>query len=202
MTEDREALIARIRAELEAHMAAVLPRRFEHSIRVAATAGELALAYGVDAFEAEAAGLSHDWDKVLPASELIARAAQYRLEVAGSPTLAVGTLHGPVAAVELAERFPELPGAVFQAVARHTVAAEDMSPLDMVVFIADAIEPGRRGDHVGPLRALVGEESLEEVFFRCFSQGLIYVMETGRYLYPTALSIYNRYALARRRAGE
>lgn len=202
MTEGRRTVIARIRAELEERMSAALPRRFEHSLRVAATAVELAGVYGVDEFEAEAAGLIHDWDKVLPSSELIARAARYRLEIAGPPALAVGTLHGPVAAVELAERFPELPGSVFQAVARHTVAAEDMAPLDMVLFVADALEPGRGGDHVGELRALVGEERLEEVFFQCFSRGLVYVMETGRYLYPTALSIYNRYALARRRAGE
>ncbi|MBE6469491.1 MAG: HD domain-containing protein [Coriobacteriaceae bacterium] len=201
MTEEQRSELADIRAALEEHMSEVLPRRFEHSLRVAETAREIACAYGVDAFEAEAAGLIHDWCKVLPASELIARAVRHRLPIAGSPTLAVGTLHGLVASVELPERFPGLPAPVFQAVARHTVAAEDMTDLDMVVFVADAIEPGRRGDHVGPLRALVGEAGLSEVFFQCFAQGLIYVMETGRYLYPTALTIYNRYALARKSAG-
>ena len=87
----------------------------------------------------------HDWDKVLADDELVARAIRYQVPIEGSPALATPLLHGPVAARELPELFPELPAGVFQAVARHTTAACDMTPLDMVVFVADAIEPGRRG---------------------------------------------------------
>lgn len=172
-------------------------KRHWHSLGVAKTATELAKTYQVDAYLAAAAGLLHDWDKVLPDEELVSRAIRYRIEVAGSPALAAPLLHGPVAARELPELFRELPGEVFQAIARHTVGAVDMTPLDMVVFVADAIEPGRRGDYADVLRAQVGEVSLEELFFNCFSRGLIYVLETRRYLYPTAIEIYNRYALAR-----
>lgn len=192
LREDVERL-EHIRDMLEVRMKEK-PRRYTHSLGVARTAASLAEVYGVDVFEAAAAGLVHDWDKVLADDELLVRAAQYRLPVAGSPALAVGLLHGPVAAVELPEIFPELPASVFQAVARHTVGAEDMSPLDMVVFVADAIEPQRKGDYAERLRALIGEVSLTELFFQCFSQGLVYVLQTGRYLYPTAVSIYNAYA--------
>ena len=73
-----------------------------------------------------------------------------------------------------------------------------MSALDMVVFIADAIEPHRRGAYAEELRSLVGSVSLDELFFRCFSQGLTYVISGGRYLYPTAVTIYNVYAARRR----
>ena len=138
----------------------------------------------------------HDWDKVLDDAELLARAAQYKVRIVGSPTRSVPLLHGPVAAVELPHMFPELPDEVWQAVARHTVAASDMTPLDMVVFVADAIEPMRQGDYADELRALVGTVSLTELFFKCFSQGLSYVILSGRYLYPAALSIYNSYAVA------
>lgn len=172
-------------------------KRHRHSLGVAKTAAELAKTYQVDSYLATAAGLLHDWDKVLPEDELVSRAIRYRIEVAGSPALAAPLLHGPVAARELPELFRDLPSEVFQAIARHTVGAVDMTSLDMVVFVADAIEPGRRGDYADALRAQVGEVSLEELFFACFSRGLIYVLETGRYLYPTAIDIYNRYALAR-----
>ena len=67
----------------------------------------------------------------------------------------------------------------------------------MVVFIADAIEPNRRGDYADDLRRLVGKVSLTELFFQCFSRGLVYVLETGRYMYPTAISIYNHYVQKR-----
>ena len=86
---------------------------------------------------------------------------------------------------------------VFQAIDRHSVGACDMTPLDMVVFVADAIEPGRHGSYADELRSMVGVSSLSELFFACFSQGLVYVIQSGRYLYPTALDIYNHYVLSK-----
>ena len=172
-------------------------KRHRHSLGVAQTACELAHVYGVDAYLATAAGLLHDWDKVLSDEELVTRAIRYHIDIVGSPALAAPLLHGPVAARELPELFSELPREVFQAIARHTVGDVDMSPLDMVVFVADAIEPNRHGDYADALRAMVGESTLEELFLACFSRGLVYVLSTGRYLYPTAIDIYNHYVLAR-----
>ena len=193
------AELERIKGLLETRMRDVKPRRYEHSLGVAQTAVELAETYGVDTFLAAATGLLHDWDKVLDDGELLARAAQYRIPVSGSPAAAVGLLHGPVAAFELPQIFPDLPSEVWQAVARHTIGAADMTPLDMVVFIADAIEPHRHGAYADELRAQVGKVSLTELFFQCFAQGLVYVISGGRYLYPTAVDIYNVYAARRSR---
>ena len=198
MPQDQIEELERIKALLEERMVSK-PRRYAHSLGVASCAASLAKTYGVDQFDAAAAGLLHDWDKVLDDHELLVRAAHMGIEVAGSPSMAVGLLHGPVAARELPELFPALNPSVFQAIARHTVGAVDMTPLDMVVFIADAIEPGRRGDYAIRLREMVGEASLDELFFQCFSQGLSYVISTGRYMYPTAITIYNHYACARSR---
>ena len=172
-------------------------KRFQHSLGVTSTALALARVYGVDEFEAAAAGLIHDWDKVLTDDELVARALHYGIKISGSPSAAKPLLHGPVAAYELPQLFPELPSAVFQAVDRHTVGACDMTPLDMVVFVADAIEPNRHGDYAVALRDMVGKSSLDDLFFSCFAQGLVYVIQSGRYLYPTAIQIYNHYAQLR-----
>lgn len=174
------------------------PKRHAHSVGVARTAVKLARVYGVNLFDAAAAGFLHDWDKVVEDGELVARAVRYRIPIEGSPALASPLLHGPVAARELPGLFPELDEAVFQAIDRHTVGACDMTPLDMVIFVADAIEPGRHGSYADELRGLVGKATLEKLFFACFSQGLVYVINTGRYLYPTALTIYNHYALTQR----
>lgn len=172
-------------------------KRYRHSLGVAETSCSLARTYGVDPFPAIAAGLLHDWDKVIADDELLSRAIRYRIDIVGSPSLALPLLHGPVAARELPELFPELPQEVFQSIARHTVGACDMTPLDMVVFVADAIEPNRHGDYADDLRAMVGVVPLDELFLKCFSQGLVYVLQTNRYLYPTAIEIYNSYVLAR-----
>lgn len=196
MTDQQRARLEEIRSLLEVRMRD-RERRYIHSLGVAQTAVNLAREYGVDEYDAAYAGLLHDWDKVLGDHEILARSAQYGIEVAGSPSAAVGLLHGPVAAYELPHIFEDASPAVCGAVARHTIGAVDMSALDMVVFIADAIEPHRRGAYAEELRSLVGSVSLDELFFRCFSQGLTYVISGGRYLYPTAVTIYNVYAARR-----
>lgn len=198
INDEQLGSLEEMRSALEERLASK-PKRYTHSLGVARTAVELAVTYGVDEYPAAVAGLLHDWDKVLDDAELLARAAQASLPVAGSPSLAVGLLHGPLAAQELPGVFPGITDEVLSAIARHTVGATDMSDLDMVVFVADAIEPGRRGVYAERLRSLVGAVSLEELFFECFSQGLLYVISSGRYLYPTAVTIYNHYATKRAR---
>ncbi len=172
--------------------------RLEHSLSVASMAEHLAIIYDVDPFLARAAGYLHDWDKVVPTQELIRRAQRFGIDL-GVPLESVEPLlHGMVAARELPERYPHLPSEVWHAIACHTSAAEDMSPLDMVLFVADGIEPLRRASEgIQQTRDLVGRVSLEDLFWNAFVGGLVYVLEGGRYLYPRAIDIYNSLALDR-----
>lgn len=174
-------------------------RRLEHSLSVAATAEHLAALYDVDPFLSKAAGLLHDWDKVVPRDELIERARRLGIDL-GVPLESVEPLlHGMVAARELPMRYPHLPHDVWHAIACHTSAAEDMGPLDMVLFVADGIEPLRRSSPgIEKTRSLVGHVSLEDLFWNAFVGGIVYVLEGGRYLYPRTIDIYN--TLARYRA--
>lgn len=173
-------------------------RRLAHSLSVARTAEHLAVLYDVDPFLAKAAGYLHDWDKVLSKGELLARARRLGIDL-GVPLESVEPLlHGMVAARELPERYPHLPNEVWHAIACHTSAAEDMGPLDMVLFVADGIEPLR---HASPgiqkTRDMVGRYKLEDVFWNAFVGGIIYVLEGDRYLYPRTIDIYNSLAHSR-----
>lgn len=175
------------------------PFRLEHTLSVARMAEHLAIMYDVDPFLARVAGYLHDWDKVVPRSELIQRAHRFGIDL-GVPLEAVEPLlHGMVAARELPDRYPHLPHEVWHAIACHTSAAEDMQPLDMVLFVADGIEPLRRASEgIQKTRQLVGKVSLEDLFWEAFVGGIVYVLEGGRYLYPRTIEIYN--TLARRRS--
>ena len=51
----------------------------------------------------------------------------------------------------------------------------------------------RNGEDIARLRALVGDVSLEELFFECLAQGASYVLQTRRYLYPGTVDVYNAY---------
>ena len=173
--------------------------RLEHSLSVARTAEHLAVMYGVDPFLARAAGLLHDWDKAVSKDELILRAKRFGIDLGVPLETVEPLLHGMVAARELPEKYPHLPSEVWHAIACHTSAAEDMGPLDMVLFVADGIEPLRRdSDGIRKTRSLVGNVSLEDLFWNAFVGGIVYVLEGGRYLYPHTIDIYN--SLARSRA--
>lgn len=192
------ASIRRITSDVRTQLASK-PRRLAHSISVARTAERLAMLYDVDPYLSRVAGLLHDWDKVVPTDELMRRAQRLGLGLGVPYERVEPLLHGMVAARELPTRYPQLPPEVWHAIACHTSAAEDMGPLDMVLFVADGIEPLRRGSAgIDRTRSLVGNVSLEDVFWEAFVGGIVYVLEGGRYLYPRTIDVYN--SLAQQRA--
>lgn len=190
-TPEQEALLARLEADVKEQLAEK-PRRLLHSLGVADTCEQLALTYGVDPFLARTAGLLHDWDKAVPDDELVERARMADLDMGVSLELVKPLLHGILAARELPSRYPELPAEIWHAIAVHTTAAAEMSPLDEVLFVADGIEPGRPSSPgIEATRALVGKASLADVFWSAFVGGIVYVLEGGRYLYPGTIDVYN-----------
>lgn len=196
-TAEQQETLRRYEADLLDQMASK-PKRFAHSCSVAKEAERFAVLYGADPYTARVAGLFHDWDKPLPREEQIARARARGVDL-GAPLEDVAPLlHGIIGAYDLHDRYPELPDEVLHAISCHTTGTADPSTLDMIVFVADGIEPLRRSTpDIERLRAMVGKEPLEEVYYQSFTGGLVYVLQGGRYLYPGALDIYNE--LARRR---
>ena len=191
--------------QLEADLAERLgskSRRFAHSLSVAQESERLALIYDVDPYPCRVAGILHDWDKVLSPNEQIKRANKMKVDLGVPPSAVPQLLHGIIAAKELAELYPKLPKEVFPAIERHTTGAADMSPTDMIVFVADGIEPLRPSSPgIEKVRAHVGKVSLAELYYESFVGGLVYVLNSGRYLYPRALETYNELARIRRKKG-
>lgn len=183
----------KLEEDLRRHMADRKPQRHAHSLSVASTAERLARAYGVDPFAAYAAGILHDWDKVLSAVEQRDKAARLGIDLGVAPELVTPLLHGMTAARDLRDRYGWLPDEVWPAIERHTIGAVDMSDLDMVIFVADGIEPLRRPNpDIDKVRAAAWrKEPLSELYWESFSGGVGYVIATERYLYPGTLEIYN-----------
>ena len=176
-------------------------RRFEHTLGVAGTAARLARTYGVDERKARLAGLLHDWDKAYDDAGIRVRVEELGLAVdpyvfEEMPWL----LHGPTAAAELERAYPDLPADVVQAIARHTAAAVGMSDLDMIIYIPDAIEPGRDFDGLDELRALIGTASLDELFVQTFQHILLTLVERRRRLHPATVEVWNHYVARSRDA--
>lgn len=173
----------------------VSEKRYRHSKGVAKTAAHLAKIYGYDQDQARMAGILHDWDKSLSADEERRRVIEFNVEV--SPKVADDMpwlLHGPTGAAALKHEHPEFGDEVFQAIARHTSGAKDMSPLDCIIYIADMIEPNRRYSDIAPvddLRDLIGKIPLRELYFRAFKTTLQHLVDHNRQLNPETAEIWN-----------
>ena len=112
---------------------------------------------------------------------------------------ATGVLHSWTAAATLRDEFPELSDAVLQAIGRHTCGAVGMSDLDMVVFVADIIEPGRDFPDIEGLRAAVGEVCLEELFYRTYKANFMYLLSADMVVAPPSLDVYNSLVVERKK---
>lgn len=184
MSPDRKTLLEALRERLDGGS-------FEHCERVADTAAGLAGSYGVDVEKAWAAGLLHDWDRDLSGEETIARAHESGIEVTEVDRQVPYLLHARTGATDVAIRFPSLAADVIRAIERHTIGHVDMQPLDMVVFIADSIEPARHWAGVDALRARVGSEPLRRLFFFAYRHSLGHLVEAGRLVHPQTVTVWN-----------
>lgn len=184
------------KARKEEMASRVSEKRFQHIKGVAKTAKSLAEVYGADQRKAKLAGLLHDWDKSFNDDGIRARAAEVGLEV--DPVVLEfmpQTLHGMTASRALRRDYPCIPEDVLQAVDRHTTAAVDMSDLDMIVFIADCLEPGRTFGRCDELRGLIGRVCLEELFFQVQGYWITLIIGRGRTMHPATVDTWNYYAL-------
>lgn len=165
--------------------------RLEHVLSVADTAAELANVYGVDEFLARAAGLLHDWDKQLSGDELLSLVNQYEITLPDDPNKVMPLIHSWTGAFSTAALYPELPAEVFIAISRHTTGALSMTDLDMVLYVADMIEPTRNQEKLRKIAKKVGKLPLSELYMRCYTNTMCYLFENRRYVYMPAVEIWN-----------
>jgi nicotinate-nucleotide adenylyltransferase len=117
-------------------------RKFAHTKRVMDLAVRWAKKYGVDTHKAWTAALLHDIGKD------------------GSKTRENNLGHGRIASQIARDALGVSDADVLNAIRWHTTARAHMSKLEMIVFSADTVEPGRKYDGAGRLRALC-EQDLE-----------------------------------------
>jgi predicted HD superfamily hydrolase involved in NAD metabolism len=158
---------------------------------VAETAARIATAYGVDVAQARLAGLLHDWSKETPAADLVSSARRCNIPVTETDLSVPYLLHAPVGAVEVREAVSGIDETVLRAIAAHTCGAPEMSNLDMVVYIADAIEPGRTHDGVKALRGAIGSVPLRELFARTYTASFRHLIDKRRCVHPVTTKVWN-----------
>ncbi|MDQ2663167.1 MAG: bis(5'-nucleosyl)-tetraphosphatase (symmetrical) YqeK [Candidatus Eremiobacteraeota bacterium] len=117
--------------------------RYAHCVRVARLASRLARIHGEDPHRAMLAGMLHDLARLYSAEKLLAESARCGVPVDEYASKNPIVLHAPLGAALARERFGVTDRDVLSAIAKHTLAAAEMSLLDTIIFLADGLEPGR-----------------------------------------------------------
>ncbi len=172
----------------------VSEKRLAHIEGVAKCAAMLAQVYGIDERKARLAGLLHDWDKGYRNNAMRERVCDLGLDSTLDPWVVANlpeVLHGPTAAAALSRSFPEIPPDVIHAIEVHTVACKDMSDLDKIIYVADAIEPNRNYDGVDAIRAEVGKVQLDDLYRDVYKHWLSVLLEKEVVMHPDTIDIWN-----------
>lgn len=160
-------------------------KRLKHTYSVAEEARKLAAKYGVDEDKAELAALFHDMYRSTPESVL----NMYVTHLGLSRRLIdnVNLAHSKVAAVIMSRDYNIEDEDLINAVSYHTTGRSGMSTLEKIIFIADAIEPGRSYPGVDEIRRRAYKD-LDAACISSLTRTIEYVTEKGDHLDPDTIN--------------
>ena len=151
--------------------------RFEHTLGVMYTAESLAMRYGVDMTKAAVAGLLHDCAKCIPNSQKIRLCKKHNLEVTENEEKNPSLLHAKLGALLAQKAYGVNDPEILSAIRWHTTGKPDMTMLEMIVYMADYIEPNRdKAPYLREIRKL-SFENLEEALYQVLESTLSYLSD-------------------------
>ena len=172
---------------LEAHLG---KKRMEHVLGTEAECRRLARIHGADEEQAALAGLVHDCAKNLKDAELIAAAQGYGIPMDEHFWHDPGLLHAPVGAEVARRQFGINDDAILRAVELHTLGAQDMTSLDIILYVADMIEPTRDFNGVQAIRK-ISSKDLNGTLINALGQMFQYLSKGRRWIHPTIVETWN-----------
>jgi len=163
--------------------------RFDHTLRVAETAVELAEVFKVSAHRAELAAILHDCAKYRPLEELKQWISEsylpkdlldYHHEL----------WHGPVGSILVGRECGMKDAGVQSAIYYHTTGKANMSILEMIIFLADYIEPGRDFPGLEEVRD-IAQRDLNHACWMVSRNTIQFLMQKRARIYPDTFHAYN-----------
>lgn len=167
--------------------------RYEHSLRVAETAVQLAKRYDAPVEKVKLAAILHDYAKCMTEEELRNEIYKYDL-----PTMLLTynaeLWHAPVGAMIMKHQYGIDDDDIIHAIYYHTTGRADMSLVEQIIFIADYIEPGRTHLGVEEVRDLA-QRHLSQAIQRALRNTIIYLVNKNVTLYPDTFYAYNKFTV-------
>lgn len=163
-------------------------KRRRHIYGVVQIAEKLAVKYGCDKEKAKTAALYHDMFRSTPVAVLNMYVKQLGLDPSYLDN--ANLAHGPIAARIMERDYGIKDPDILNAVRYHTTGREGMSPLEEVVYLADAIEPGRSYPGVDEIRQMA-QVSLDKACLLSMERSITYIEQRGLFLHEDTVKARN-----------
>ena len=154
-------------------------KRLLHTLNVGLLSAKLAHCHGVDVDKALIAGTLHDCAKEIPIDE------QRRMAQAVSGNLFTDEklLHSPAGAYMARETFGIEDDEILDAITYHTTGRGNMTDLDLIVYLADKIEPSRTYTDLSEMRKIAPSD-LDAAAKLCRAAVIDKFKKKGRPIHP------------------
>lgn len=163
--------------------------RYQHTLRVIETAKELADIHGVDIEKVELASALHDYAKCEKESSL----KEYIMENGLDSDLL--NYHHELWHAHVAAHYAEnilnvKDESILNAIKYHTTGRAGMDEVELVVFIADFIEPARQIPGIDIVRESA-KTDIHEAALLVFKGTIPYLISLETIVYPGTIEAYN-----------
>lgn len=186
--------------EMKARLAKELPaKRFAHSVAVYETAVKLAKLYGVDEEKAAIAGMLHDSGRQIPKSDFIAKCAELGIALDEIEMAQPILIHAKLGVYYAEHEFGVTDPEILDAIRYHTTGAAHMTPLAMVIYLADLVEPHRDFPGVDDMRKFV-QQGLEFGMLKAYAHTMEYLLDQQLLIHPDCLAGYNELVMKQKKS--
>ena len=177
---------------------ASLPDRLRaHIFRVRDVGLDLASRHGIDEERTELAVLGHDVARAAKKNEILRMAERFGMSPLDIERRAPVTLHGPVGAELLRHEDGLDDDEILAAVRWHTTGHPSLTPLGLLVFIADKLEPRKIKSYPYQRELLhIANESLSQAVLEFLCRETALRLQTRRPVHPNSTAAINALLLA------
>ncbi len=167
------------------------PERFTHSVGVLETAEKLAKKWGGNLEKCKIAALVHDCGKLRYTEDILKQAELYKIALTEEDLKCPQIIHSYLSEA-IAKNVYEIDDhEILRAVRNHTLGSQNMDLTEKIIFVADMIEPSRKGEIFEEIRK-EAFENLDCAVLKAFNRTIEYNLKKGRYVHGETLKNRNK----------
>lgn len=154
----------------------------------------LARIHGADPAKARTAGMLHDLARLYSAERLLRESKARGIVIDAFARANPIVLHAPLSAHLARDEYGVRDPEILSAIAKHTLANAEMGTLDCILYLADALEPGR--EYAGRAdAAALAERDLKAAMRVTITSSLRYLTQRNLPLAPQTAGAMHTFGL-------